>query len=250
MESETTQSQDQGEATNDTPAPALPTAELPAPQGKAGNTKVDPPLTLPPGYAAGTINDSITRQDNGDKLDLVWFSSGSVTKRGLPMLLNNGRSYVNLDALGVTPLVDKNITLGGSYNSGIFYSIPVSNRLYGHTQDSLYCSFYFNDNQNNHFKLEVVQTFNSNNSVTVNYTLQNLTTTTLKLGLLQNMDLKVITDFVPVSPVNNFEGFSLQGSSGPRLTILPVGFENWTAGRYLDSTKFRNFTPADADGVG
>ncbi|WP_066026412.1 bacterial Ig-like domain-containing protein [Enterococcus mundtii] len=250
-EASTGKSTESTPSSTETTVPSVSLPEVQQPQPKAGETKAVPPLTLPPGYDVGTVKDIITRQVGGEKLDLVWYGDK------VPMLLNNGRTFIYSDALEITLLVNKNMTLGTGYfwnevygSAGILQTGYLTNRVFGHTQDSLYESFYFKDTDRRQFKMEVTQTFENDNSVNVVYTIQNLTTATLRLGVLQYMDTFVGDDSVPVTPINKFKGITLQNQTGPRLSILPEGFENWTARKTSRINGFSGYTPQYADGLG
>ncbi|HIB1874128.1 TPA: bacterial Ig-like domain-containing protein [Enterococcus faecium] len=243
----TNESKDTSSTSTETTIPSSSLPEVQSPQKKAGETKVDPPLTLPPGYDAGTKTDKIVQTVDGQQLELTWFNHNA------PRYLYNGDQWVYDRSMEIHLIINKNISLGnGGYQNGIFTlsTNAGETRVYGHNKNSLYQAFYFDDTKSNRFKLEVIQTFNIDHSTNVTYTLHNLNQVSLQIGLLQYADLFVGSDLVPVTPINNFRGLSLRYGSGPRLTVLPEGFENWSAERLSWVDNFKPYTPKTVDGKG
>ncbi|EOV3185281.1 hypothetical protein ACOMX4_002544 [Enterococcus faecalis] len=224
--------------------PVSPTAPLPTPQPSAGETKADPALTLPEDYEEGKSADKIIRTVNGEILALTWFANN------IPMLTRNGTTYIYRSSLDMSLIVNKNFSLGDGSSSGIFQNTRSVKRVFGHNENSLYQAFYFDDTDRKRFKMEVIQKFNDDQSANVTYTLHNLNEENLQIGLHEYADLLVGNDRVPVTPINNFKGISLQYQSGPRLSILPKDFENWTVGEFRAVAGFNLFTPKTAEGKG
>ncbi|MDA9462064.1 hypothetical protein B835_1992 [Enterococcus mundtii 3F] len=220
--------------------PAPPTVPLPTPQVREGETKDDPPLTLPNGYEAGTKADQVTRTVNGDTLALYWLPKNA------PMLMSNRSKWIYSDStLDVNLLINKSISLGtGGNSNGIFDKTKSVMRVFGHNENSLYQAFYFDDTNQNHFKMEVIQTFNEDHSADVTYTLHNLNEKALQIGLQEYAAMSGSE----VSPLNNMSGYTYRSGSGPRFSILPKDFSNWSA--TTDAPAFGPFTPKSVDGVG
>lgn len=247
-EESTNESTESTVSSTETTVPSASLPDVQPPQSKAGETKADPPLTLPPGYDAGTQTDTIEQTMDGKTISLNWYGLNNI-----PDLRYDGSSWLNQGTLEISPIVNKSLSLGDGGASGIFLNNYNVSKVFGHNENSLYQAFYFSDKKSNRFKLEVIQTFNEDQSANVTYTLHNLNQVPLQIGLVQYADIFLNTDSVPVTPVNGFNGLSLQSYSSPRLSILPKNFNNWSAERYSSTglaVGFRPYTPQTAEGKG
>ncbi|ONN41818.1 bacterial Ig-like domain-containing protein [Enterococcus mundtii] len=258
-EASTNESTESTPSSIETTVPSVSLPEVQQPQPKAGETKADPPLTLPPGYDVGKEDDKAIRQTNEDTLTLRWQSRKSTGDGYIPVFSNKRGSYLTNygKSLGLNLLINKELTLGngGAYKE-IFssgQSASPDKKIFGHAPDGLYQAFYFDDVKNNHFKFQVEQFFLADDSVRVKYTLTNLNSLTLKIGLMQYMGVQLSSSSsgsIPVAPLNGFKGAILIDKNVPSFVFLPKTFDNWTAGEIENASPFNGYTPATADGKG